>query len=218
MPCRAGPSPTSRLSPSRPRNPARGYAHVTIHVGSAVKDVTIIPLTAPNVEGTVLSFGSTVRNDDGTALAPSIGSSYSWSITRDGVPYALPPDTSVDGPSLTFTPADNGTYRVVLLVLASDQGAGSAALEVVVANASPVVTSAVNQSADEGSPKGVALGSFADVAGDGPWTVEVNWGDGATSIFTVTQTGSLPDARTLTLTTAAIPSRLPSPIRMTEAG
>jgi Ca2+-binding RTX toxin-like protein len=170
-----------------------GQAQVSIQVVSVVKDVTIVPQPASKVEGTALSFDSTVTNDDGTPLASSVTVTYSWSVTRDGVPYTLPQGTPVDGPSLRFTPADNGTYRVILLVTASDEGAGSDALEVVVTNADPVVTKPANQSAEEGRSQTFVLDSFTDVEGDGPWNVEVNWGDGGTTKFMMTQTGVLPN-------------------------
>jgi hypothetical protein len=42
------------------------------------------------------------------------------------------------------------------------------------------VTAPASQSADEGESKTFNLGSFTDAgANDGPWTVSVNWGDGA---------------------------------------
>ena len=41
----------------------------------------------------------------------------------------------------------------------------------------PAVTAGDNRTVNEGEPNDFALGSFADVAGDGPWTIRVNWGD-----------------------------------------
>jgi CSLREA domain-containing protein len=49
-----------------------------------------------------------------------------------------------------------------------------------------------SQNATAGTPASLNLGSFADAAGAGPWTVSVNWGDGtAATAFTVTAQGSL---------------------------
>lgn len=63
----------------------------------------------------------------------------------------------------------------------------------VVVNPPPVVTGAQDQSAVEGSDTPFNLGSFTDTGNDGPWAVDVNWGDGsAHSTFQVSSTGSLP--------------------------
>jgi hypothetical protein len=53
------------------------------------------------------------------------------------------------------------------------------------------VTAPSNQSAVEGASQAITLGSFGDSSG-GPWSVDVNWGDGtAHTIFTATTPGSL---------------------------
>src|SRR5262249_7907057 len=73
------------------------------------------------------------------------------------------------------------------------------------------LTAPVPQTVDEGASATLNLGSFADPGADGPWTVEVNWGDGgAHSVFNVTDRGTLlrqhtysdsgPYAATVTLT------------------
>lgn len=41
----------------------------------------------------------------------------------------------------------------------------------------PVVTAAANQTAQQNALTFIDLGSFTDRAADGPWTVEINWGD-----------------------------------------
>lgn len=55
----------------------------------------------------------------------------------------------------------------------------------------PNVTAAANQSGKEGQGQFYSLGSFTE-AGNGPWNVDVNWGDGsADSTFDVQSAGSL---------------------------
>src|SRR5205814_9284202 len=68
-----------------------------------------------------------------------------------------------------------------------------AALPISVANVAPTVTAPANQSANQGAATTFSLGSFADPgASDGPWAVDVNWGDGsAHSSFTTSAQGSL---------------------------
>src|SRR5205085_11412130 len=46
--------------------------------------------------------------------------------------------------------------------------------------ARPVGTAASGQTSDEGSSASFDLGSFSDAGvNDGPWSVDVNWGDGS---------------------------------------
>ncbi len=94
-------------------------------------------------------------------------------------------------PSQSHSYADNGTYTVTVSVTDKDQGQGSQTFQVAVANVPPAVTAPANQKASEGSPASFALGSFTDPGPDAPWNVVVNWGDGSTSSFTTSATGSL---------------------------
>jgi hypothetical protein len=56
----------------------------------------------------------------------------------------------------------------------------------------PSVTAPADQNSNERSPHSFSLGSFADPDG-GPWTVDVNWGDGTShTIFNVNSPGSIP--------------------------
>jgi hypothetical protein len=56
----------------------------------------------------------------------------------------------------------------------------------------PVVTPPANQSAGRGNAAAFALGSFSQLDNAGPWSVEVNWGDGtAHTTFSATASGSL---------------------------
>ena len=60
------------------------------------------------------------------------------------------------------------------------------------ANVAPVVTETGNQITDEGLATAIALGSFTDNDSTGPWTVDVNWGDGsAVETLSVAAAGNL---------------------------
>lgn len=88
----------------------------------------------------------------------------------------------VGATTVTCTATDNYTNK------------GTASFDIVVQpNPAPVVTAPANQSGGEGQAVSFATGSFSDAAGDGPWTVSINWGDGtATTTFAASATGSLP--------------------------
>ena len=62
----------------------------------------------------------------------------------------------------------------------ADQLSGSATFAVHVNNVAPSVTAAAGQSSNEGENHSFALGSFTDPGPDGPWSVDVDWGDGST--------------------------------------
>ncbi len=60
-------------------------------------------------------------------------------------------------------------------------------------NSPPSCTAPSDQTANEGASTSFSLGSFSDVDGNGPWQVDVTWGDGsAHSTFSVSSTGVLP--------------------------
>src|SRR5205085_177852 len=94
--------------------------------------------------------------------------------------------------SLAHTYADNGSYSVSVSVTDKDGGSGSASFTATVANLAPSVTAAADQSSDEGDSHSFGLGSFSDAgAGDSPWHVVVDWGDGHSSNFDTSSQGSL---------------------------
>ncbi len=61
----------------------------------------------------------------------------------------------------------------------SDDAASSVLLAATSLNNLPVVTKPADQAASRGVGKFFSLGSFTDLGADGPWNVEVDWGDGS---------------------------------------
>jgi len=60
-------------------------------------------------------------------------------------------------------------------------------------NAAPAVTAPANQITTEGENHSFTLGSFSDAAGDSPWNVSVNWGDGSpATTFQLAAAGIIP--------------------------
>lgn len=55
----------------------------------------------------------------------------------------------------------------------------------------PGVMPPPDQFADEGADKSFSLGSFTDSGNNGPWAVDVDWGDGSTTSFTSATAGNL---------------------------
>jgi photosystem II stability/assembly factor-like uncharacterized protein len=88
---------------------------------------------------------------------------------------------------------------------------GRGAWEILTQSTPPAVTPPANQTSVEGASHSFDLGSFSDPDG-GPWTVDLNWGDGSSHTnFNVTSPGSLaaknhtyreegPDTVTITVT------------------
>src|SRR5205823_4738388 len=95
--------------------------------------------------------------------------------------------------SAPFTFNDNGSYTVYGRIFDKDGGASTSTTTVVVNNVPPAVTAPASQSSNEGASTSFSLGSFADPGvNDGPWAVDVNWGDGsAHGTFTTSTQGSL---------------------------
>ncbi len=74
-----------------------------------------------------------------------------------------------------------------------DQDGGSTAYlaAVTIVNRPPQMQAPGNQTGVEGVSRTFGLGGFNDVAGDGPFTVGINWGDGSSSTFSVPAPGPL---------------------------
>ena len=87
------------------------------------------------------------------------------------------------GPNKTFalrhTFQSAGVFTVLVTVTDKDGGVGTGSLSVTVQNLPPGFVGQANQSASRSAIASFNLGSFGDGATDGPWAVNVNWGDGS---------------------------------------
>src|SRR5207248_856084 len=124
------------------------------------------------------------------------GAASPWSVDvdwRDGSPHTTFTKTSTGSlGSQNHTYADNGSYTVKVKATDKDGGYGSATFKVTVANVPPSVTAPADQNATEGGSQNFSLGSFTDPGPDGPWSVDVTWGDAsAHTSFTAASPGSL---------------------------
>jgi Ca2+-binding RTX toxin-like protein len=95
------------------------------------------------------------------------------------------------GPSFTFSPGNAGTYTVTFIVSDTQGGSASATVQVTSLAVPPALTPpAASQSGVALISAPVSLGTLA-VAGIGPWTASVQWGDGQSSTFSPSGSGPL---------------------------
>ena len=112
---------------------------------------------------------------------------YQFDVNGDGS-FALTNQTGIA--SLTFDRP--GTYTIPIRVYTEQGTVATTQATVEVLNVAPSLRSPSQQTALEGSPAPIALGSFSDPGLDAPWTVTVDWGDGSLEqVFAVNQTGDL---------------------------
>src|SRR5262249_3356193 len=88
----------------------------------------------------------------------------------------------------------------------------SASTAVEVDNAAPVVTAVADQLGSAIVPAVFDLGSFTDAGlADGPWTVQVNWGDQTMTTFAQSDAGTLVQSHIY-----AAPGSYPVPVEVTD--
>jgi len=129
------------------------------------------------------SFTSTSSDPDGTIV------SYMWNFGDGSAP------ATAQNPSHSY--AAGGTYSVTLTVTDNQGAQGNVTLSVTVQpDRQPIVIAGPNQNALTGVLVALQGASFTDPDHDGPWTVTVNWGDGASSQFTMPSEGSISASHT----------------------
>ncbi|HEX7152518.1 MAG TPA: DNA/RNA non-specific endonuclease [Thermoanaerobaculia bacterium] len=135
---------------------------------NAVNDGPTVTITAPAVvsEGSAVTASASGDDVDGDTL------SYSWTVTKNGAPYATSP---------SFTPDDNGSYVVTVTVTDGTASASDSAT-VNVSNLAPVLSSlAVSATTINENGIVTVTGSISDAGSADTHSVTVNWGDGTTS-------------------------------------
>jgi Ca2+-binding RTX toxin-like protein len=105
-----------------------------------------------------------------------------WTATVDygdgtgSQPLTLGADKSF---GLRHTYQAPGVFTVTVTVTDKDGGVGSDTVLVTVQNLAPAFFGQANQSASRAVVTSFNLGSFADGGSDGPWAIDINWGDGS---------------------------------------
>ena len=179
---------------------------ITASDGSPPNATVTFALTVNNV-APVVTAAADQSSDEGDSHSFSLGS---FTDPGDDGPWSVDVDWGDGTGHTTFTaasagalPAKSHTYAdgpndYVVSVTVSEAGTAptpsdSDSFDVHVNNVAPVVTAAADQSSDEGDSHSFSLGSFTDPGDDGPWSVDVNWGDGTGhTTFTAASAGALP--------------------------
>jgi GH35 family endo-1,4-beta-xylanase len=175
---------------------ATATATIDVTVRNAAPAPAIQSVSTPLAEGTAITVTGTATDPAGANDTVAL----TWAVYKDGVEYA-----TGSGEEFTFTPDDNGSYRIILT--ASDEDGGSATTEqvVAVANAAPAPSFAGPTSAVRGQ-KLTYTGTFTDPGADThtlAWTVTRNGtvyatGTGSGFKFVPTDTGTYQVAFTVT--------------------
>lgn len=128
-------------------------------------------------EGGSASYTVSASDPDGDPLT------IAWSV--DGVPAG-------SGASFTHAFGDGPGSAVVQVEVTDGTFSDAVSTTVTLTNLPPVVAPFAGSTMYAGEPFTIAT-SFNDAfAGDGPWQVTVDWGDGDTEVFVANSVGSLP--------------------------
>src|SRR5581483_4957864 len=142
----------------------------SISVTNVAPTASIVGAPATSTEGTKISVTSSVT-DPGTD-----DFTYAWKVRKGNALYA-----SGGGQNFKFTPADNGSYTVSLVVTDDDGGVSQTASKTItVNNANPTATFNVASTGFVGTPTPTTV-TVNDIGSLDTETVTVDWGDGSTN-------------------------------------
>ena len=146
----------------------------TINVTNENPVASISGAPASSPEGTLISLTGSFT-DPGSADTHT----QAWNVTKNGSPYA-----SGNGAAFSFTPDDNGSYVATYTVTDDDNGSDT---DTESDHTSPTripfvatLTSGRVRREPPASPATVhsTSASATRASNDGPWAVDVDWGDG----------------------------------------
>ena len=172
---------------------ATGSSSFAVNVAAVPPSATILntPTTGVNV-GTPITLGSSVSDFSKAEVAA--GYTYSWSVTDNGLPVALPPGTITNAANFTFTPLIGGN-TVVSLVVTDMSGSASTpatAAFTVIANLPPTATIA-NLPPGNTSNAGTTITLDGSATEPGQTSFTFNWSVSGPNGFS--QTGSSTTAK-----------------------
>lgn len=146
-----------------------------------------IALPATGAEGTSVAATVSVSDvDENESFA------YAWTVTRNGAAYA-----SGTGEAIAFTPDDDGSYAVSVIVTDAGGATGSASQSVVVTNVSPAVVSVSGPAGplQLGASAAISV-SYVDSGAGDTHTALFSWDDGTSSTVVACEAGTCTATRT----------------------
>jgi PKD repeat protein len=133
----------------------------TIEVANVAPTVTIEGIGYPRQEGTAIEMLANARDPAGTNDTLT----YSWSVYGKGATAPLALKENVNFEEFSFTPPDNGSYKVVLKVRDEDGGEATVEKDFEVENLPPKpVIGSISSICSEGTPIDIN-GKATDPAG-----------------------------------------------------
>jgi hypothetical protein len=123
---------------------ASSVSSATVVIANAVPVPTITSIGAVRVEGTAVTVACSATDPAGTLDTRS----FAWAVYKDGSATAFA--TGGNTASFTFTPADDGSYRIVLTASDEDGGSASAEQTIAVDDVRPVAAIGGASTASEG--------------------------------------------------------------------
>ncbi len=160
---------------------------ITATDSSGGSAATSFGLTVNNVAPTAAIHGAPAQSEEGakitltsTVVDPGTADTftYAWSVTKNGSAYA-----GGSAVNFSFTPDDNGTYVVSLMVTDDDGGIGSNSSTITVDNVLPSIAIGGDGSVNEGSVYSLTLGAVTDPGTDTVSRYTVHWGDGSSDTY-----------------------------------
>ena len=153
----------------------------TISVANVAPTPVITTISSPQQEGTAISVTGAASDPAGANDTLT----YSWQVFKNGASTAFASSSGVDQTSFSFTPDDDGSYRIVLSVSDEDGGSTTVDQTISVANVAPTPAIAtISNVRQEGTAISVT-GTASDPAGSSD-TLTYAWQvfkDGASTAF-----------------------------------
>jgi hypothetical protein len=156
-----------------PRTFGGGTDVGAFEVGNVAPTASSVSIGSVRVEGTAIAVRGSVTDPAGANDVLT----YAWAVYKDG---GATPFATGSGADWSFTPDDNGSYRVVLTVSDGDGGSGTAEQTIAVSNAAPTGLSLSAPAAVDAGQSFTLTGTFADAGPSDAHAVTVHWGDGTT--------------------------------------
>jgi Ca2+-binding RTX toxin-like protein len=147
---------------------------LTVTVNNVAPTITTFTVPASGSEGSPIALSAAASNPAG-ALDPL---TFTWTITEpDGSTVQL------TGASVSFKPADEGSYGVRLTLSDGEGGLAARSSSIAVADVSPTIAISGASTVNAGDTYTLKLGAVTDPGTDTISKYIVHWGDGSTDTF-----------------------------------